>query len=318
VTAEGYRANGGAPAPWPPPADAVFLFGGSTAFGYGLSDRETLAAALERRLAGAGCGPRPVYNFARSNYFSTQERILFEQLLAAGRRPAAAVFFDGLNDALYPRDEPKFTARLRYLMDESDGALWWRAATRLPLVRLVRRLAPAPPDDGYGGPPDPELAERILDRWARNRGLIEAVAAREGVAALFVWQPVPAYGWDLAHHPLAGEGVPAAELLALVYERMEERRGAAGADASFLWLADLQAGRTDPLYVDRVHYGAAFTDEIAGRVAGALAPLLCPTEGEPAGGEDPDSAGSLTAGGGPAPAPAAADGARPGTAGSSR
>ena len=39
----------------------VFLFGGSTTFGYGLTDDETIAAAFERELQSAD--GRAVYNF---------------------------------------------------------------------------------------------------------------------------------------------------------------------------------------------------------------------------------------------------------------
>src|SRR5215471_10020220 len=35
ISADGFRGNG-RPQPWPPPRSAVFVFGGSTTFGYGL------------------------------------------------------------------------------------------------------------------------------------------------------------------------------------------------------------------------------------------------------------------------------------------
>src|SRR5688500_605353 len=84
---------------WPPPAGGttIFLFGGSTMMGAGVPDDATIAAHLRTELA--PCNPEvSIYNFGRGFYFSSQERILFEQLLLAGRRPALAVFFAGLDD----------------------------------------------------------------------------------------------------------------------------------------------------------------------------------------------------------------------------
>ena len=73
-------------APWPPRADAinVFVFGGSTTYGYGLPDDETIASYLgERAAAGRSSARLAVYNFGRASYFSSQELILFQQLLSA-------------------------------------------------------------------------------------------------------------------------------------------------------------------------------------------------------------------------------------------
>src|SRR5262245_40303253 len=107
IAAAGFRV-GPDQGPWPPEPTYynVFLFGGSTAFGYGLVDHDTVAAYLQGRLGTAGGRPVRVYNFARCGYYSTQERILFERLVVAGQAPDAAVFLDGLNDFSMPDDVP--------------------------------------------------------------------------------------------------------------------------------------------------------------------------------------------------------------------
>jgi hypothetical protein len=73
--------------PWPPNRNFlnVFMFGGSTTFGYGLPDHQTLASHLQDLLSDDGVRQEvKIYNFGRNGYYSTQERILFEKLLAAG------------------------------------------------------------------------------------------------------------------------------------------------------------------------------------------------------------------------------------------
>ncbi len=86
--------------PWPPdPGNFnIFLFGGSTTFGYGVADDQTLASYLQESLAQASAKPVKVYNLGCGNYYSTPERIQFEQLLSGGQVPDIAVFFDGLNE----------------------------------------------------------------------------------------------------------------------------------------------------------------------------------------------------------------------------
>src|SRR5262249_38987771 len=85
--------------PRPPDPDAfnVFMIGGSTTFGYGLPDDASIPSRLQELAAAQRCD-RPVrlYNFGRASYYSTQEQLLFQSLLAAGGRPDVAVFLDGL------------------------------------------------------------------------------------------------------------------------------------------------------------------------------------------------------------------------------
>ncbi|MFQ5349738.1 MAG: hypothetical protein ACE5EG_04760 [Thermoanaerobaculia bacterium] len=268
--------------PWPPAASdaAVFVYGGSTTFGYGAADGETVPSRLQETLNRGGCErPVRVYNFGRGNYYSEQERVLFSSHLAAEKVPAAAVFVDGLNEW---KDEPKFTAKLDYLMREPRSALWVRAARALPLIELVRRVR-----DGATRAEDAEPEEHAaaygasaVDRWLVNRRMTAAIAAEFGVEVLFVWQPVPTYQYDLAHHLFRDESATAFAghgPLQHGYALLDARRGEdpqLEPAAGFLWLADLQIGRREPLYVDAAHYSAPFSREIAERIALSLAPGL--------------------------------------------
>lgn len=107
VSEAGYRFS---PPQGPWPLDSgnynVFVFGGSTTFGYGVADDQTVPTNLQGALSAAGyAGKRVcVYNFGRAFYYSTPERILLEQLLLGGARPDMAVFIDGINDFYYADD----------------------------------------------------------------------------------------------------------------------------------------------------------------------------------------------------------------------
>ena len=278
VGAHGFRDTGHG-LPWPP-ADSgqgVFVFGGSTTFGYGVADAETIPARLQEELA-KRCPPDvPVYNLARSNYFSTQENVLFQRLLARGVRPAMAVFVDGLNEFGHPDDDPKFTRRLEYMMRETPPQLARRLMVSQPLARLLKRALDRP-NLSQSREAEPSEAGRIVERWLGNRRQIRAVASDSGIDTLFVWQPIPAFGYDLRHHLFAGDAESEAQASVLGYEDVDRLRRDPDGPLSedFLWLADMQQGRREPLYVDKVHYTAAFSIEIAAEIAKAVAPRLCP------------------------------------------
>jgi hypothetical protein len=271
---------------WPPdPATvALFVFGGSTTMGAGVPDRGTIPAQLQARLD-RDCAPAVrVYNFGRGFYYSTQERILFERLLLSGAVPSVAIFIDGLNDFYYPTDIPQFTDRLAGFMREANRARSPAGAARrdfpravvdllraLPAWRLWRDRAPAliaaaDAADFEAPAAFDEEAAAVIARWRVNRRLARAVAAAFDVRALFVWQPVPTYGYDLDHMNLQQAGKldfgPHARSGA-GYRQMArlDADGALGDD--FLWLGDIQRGVAENLYVDAVHYTEAFSRTIA-------------------------------------------------------
>ena len=85
--ARGLRRKTTARAPCSNPV-RVFVFGGSTTFGYGVADEETIPAQLAAQLANLLPGKRvSVYNLATPNYVGIQERIQLEQLLLNGHAP---------------------------------------------------------------------------------------------------------------------------------------------------------------------------------------------------------------------------------------
>ena len=259
-------------APWPPSPNAfnVFVFGGSTAFGSGVPDDETIASYLQATAtANHASPPLAVYNFARPAYFSTQELVLFEQLLNSGFVPQAAVFIDGLNEFIFASGEPMFTDRFRnFMAGRSDSSL----LDGVPMVRAARWLSerwskPKATQESVNAD-DTALLQPAVDRWLANKKLIELIANGFGVHTIFVWQPVPTYKYDLRYHFFlhsrnefaaygrSGDAYPLVQRL--------RADGKLGSDV--LWLADVQQDKHENLYVDSIHYNARFSEEIAGRI----------------------------------------------------
>jgi hypothetical protein len=260
---------------WPPSPGqtTVFVFGGSTAFGWYLPDDETIPSYMQQ------CGgPQKlaVYNFARPAYFSSQELALFQKLLRDGHVPQVAVFIDGLNDFILSEGEPKFTTELRQFM---DGKLESNALTNLPIVRaaywLRERLHPAETTASESAPnyADPAVLNSVVERWLANKKMIEATAAAYGIRVIFVWQPIPLYKYDLRYHFFLhnDQGFGGFVRAEYGYRSMAQLHEQAKLGPDVLWLADMQEDEHENLYVDSVHYTAAFSKEIAGRICEFIA-----------------------------------------------
>jgi hypothetical protein len=262
-------------APWPPRSDAinVFVFGGSTTYGYGLPDDQTIPSYLGECAAASDSPARlAVYNFAREGYFSTQERILFEQLLTAQFVPKLAVFIDGINEFTHPDGQPAFADTLSRFM---AGQIHSNPLSNLPMIKAANRLRarwrkppPRTPDDVA----DRAVLEGVIDRWQANKKIIKAVGAAFGVRTVFVWQPVPTYRYDLRYYFPTFEGGYGGKWPRehYGYPLMENLRAQGQLGPDVLWLADLQQDKQENLYVDPVHYTAAFSKEIAGEICGFL------------------------------------------------
>jgi len=297
---------------WPPLSSRlnIFLFGGSTIFGYGVSDDQTVATYLQASLE-TKLGHRvSVYNFGRGHYYSTQERILYENILASGFIPDVAIFVDGLNDFFYNTNEPIFTTRFHEFVsneplvqlrfhefvskgdaiskgDASDSVIGFISKTSIGrAVRKIKqslskslqedthtkRLAEHTKEtlnnhDKYA---DPKVVDVVINRYLNNKKLIEAVSKAFGVTPIFVWQPVPTYHYDQRYHLFSEGGYGQHSYSSYGYERMAKVIEVSPLDNNFLWLADIQKDKTEPLYVDKFHYSARFSKQFAIAIADLL------------------------------------------------
>lgn len=273
-----------APAERPGDPLAVYVFGGSTTFGYGVPDDHTIPSYLQRVLE----QQRPeqailVKNYGQGYYYSSQALLVFLSLIKNGEVPSWAVFIDGGNDTSLlsvRRDEPVFTPAVKRLWARR-GSL--RSSLEgLPMARfangVARRLAdpqtvsiqsdwnrPILSDDHLNETEIEEIVEYVVTRYRSNLRIRRALCQELGVKCLFVWEPHPAYKYDRSLHknfPFPGK-VP--EYFKRVYARMELTR-----DSDFLNLADLTQHSTRKVYVDEVHYNEPLNELIAARIADAM------------------------------------------------
>lgn len=240
--------------PWPPRDEdfTVFVYGGSTVFGYGLPDRQTIVAALQEEALKEFPGKSvQCYNFGRGFYYSTQERLLFESQLLAGIAPNAVIFIDGLNDFLRYDGRPFITPSLhRYLA--ADVPYPGQPPVETPAQQAA-------------------VAAAVLSRYANNLNMIKALTDRFGIRSLFVGQPVPHFAYPRTKEMFPFSGKETDDPVVRVGYPEFKRRGAAGDyGADFIWLGDVFAGDEIPRYLDQAHYTAEASRTLARGIVEAM------------------------------------------------
>jgi hypothetical protein len=101
---------------------------------------------------------------------------------------------------------------------------------------------------------DPSRIRAVMRRYLTNKDIVQGIARQLGIEAIFAWQPVPLYKYDLSLHPFRIQddhrrhryGYPAMARYAATHDM----------GANFAWCADIQQDAKRSLYVDQVHYTA--------------------------------------------------------------
>lgn len=255
VDDRGIRSNGGAAAALD---NAVWFLGGSTTFGFGVADSETIPAHLERRLQ------IPVINFGVRGHASTTENRRLANLLRAGYRPSRVLFLDGINEACEPDQVEDDLSTL--VSQAQDGFLlqWTR-----PVRQLVKRL-----QTKLAGPRAIDLPPLTCVQNGRENSLSElhARAMNERRALCNVYEIAcvtfvqPFAGVHGRHDDRDFMAGPDARALRSLFAHLESSWRAAGAT----FVTGALDGLDKHAFIDWEHYSA----EASARIADAIAVSL--------------------------------------------
>jgi lysophospholipase L1-like esterase len=257
----------------------IYVFGGSTTFGYGVSDEYTLPSSLQMHLERrhpSRCVE--VTNYGQGYFFSSQEMLQLITLLKDGHAPDWAIFVDGANDTYQlssRRDVPYFSDTVRSLwVARHRGSAcprfdWsWLPAAQLATAIRDRIWGPPPPTPVVDAPvpvPDSERSGTyVAERYTHNVRMIRALCAEYGVKCRFVWQPT-FFDYDRTLHPgfpYPGE-VP--KFWAEAYEGVRRSN-----TSDVLYLGDMLRTVREKVFVDNVHYNEKWTGEIAARIVDVI------------------------------------------------
>lgn len=277
--------------PWPPDRNNfnVFFFGNSTAFGVGpywstvasyLQDLMNERAALSKKVF--------VYNFGRPGYISTQEQILFLQLLKEVPAPNMAIFLDGLADfcfydgypsgwqAIAARFNRDMEDRAEFILSYGVGTDWNKISefySTLPLIRVIDGLINRAANEHDAEsevvstdsetPIDETLLRKVIERYYNIVRQTRAIGKAYNTQTVFVWQPFSLYEYDPKDHPFYPKRLGCQINTKAGYPLLARAVAEKPIGPDFIWAADIQKDLHEPLYADGFHYTAPMSRRLA-------------------------------------------------------
>ena len=283
-----------------PPANSskrvinIFVFGGSTTFGYYVADENTwpsyLAEVLNEQAESAGLDIQVrVTNHGHATYFPSQETALCIDVFKNGQRPDLAIFMDGLNWGP-GEDSPAFTGELQhafYSLQHADTKMandHLRAELRtwIPMYRLAtsirqrftgtngstqdRRDSP----DKSATTQESSVVQRYVERFQQSSRISKNVCEEYGTPALFFIQPDPFYNYPLVLVKAAPDGTrwhPNQSERQIFHQQLSQDPQFISLDQAF---NDFGVQHGKKAVLNGVHYNPAFNRFLAEIVAGRI------------------------------------------------
>ncbi len=248
----------------------IWIFGGSTTFGYGVKNNETISAHLQNLLN----NEFNVVNFGTGYYYSTQERILLNNLLTKLNSPYAVVFIDGLNEFYkdYNYHETAYTKLIKHKMNKSstDDLVDYlnERFNRLNIVRLLREKFFNNKKNNLtktkNGLDKNELND-MVNILLNNQKIIKAISDEYKFKLVHILQPVPIFNdsYDTSNLP--------DEYKKNIKKNIKLQKLKEGYDIylsknskTAINLSNFKI--KESMYIDRVHYSSKFNLEIAKQI----------------------------------------------------
>lgn len=280
------------------PEQRIFMFGGSSMWGYAARDDLTIPSHLISAAATDGWNWE-ITNYAERGYVSWQSVLLLSELCASGNVPDVVVFYDGFND-VYARHERPDESRSMMGQDWFDDMLTlitnrgFSAAVlvvqdayleqsfiRKVILRMKRSRARTHfESSGVVWRVSPQRAASLehigiaaAGVYLENVGFVEKLADVYGFSYLFVWQPTLATkGFrsteeDAIHIVLGPENTE-------LDVALQSAARVVGEQSEILDLSALFNGETETIYSDPVHVLEHVNQRIAEQIYPKLADLV--------------------------------------------
>ncbi len=258
----------------------VWMFGGSSVFGWGLPDNETIPAHLQKLLSKCTGRNINVVNYGHAYYWSTMESVLFSALLQRKEKSHIAIFLDGFNDVeLGGRglEEPLLSNKVQQIVENytrlESGAEhnWLQLLPAFPPSRLGRLWDPATPSSRFLSFTDPRTQskefvspEAICQMYSGNIARIDALSTVEAILPFFFLQPTRFLEKELKY----GDREKASGLFQALASC------AAISTANFHDIKDSLATVASPVYLDTSHYNDRGSRVVAQKIADVVCSRL--------------------------------------------
>lgn len=244
----------------------IWFFGGSTMWGFNVTDEETIPSKFAQLYHTAGQYKKSleVVNYGVRAYISFQEMKLLQDRLLYEQHPDLVIFLDGLNEVVsFPTPlnrEPLYTGFMR----EYFKGNFPTARGKNINDSIKKHYGKDHNRSAY------EVAEILLSNYNLTTDAVTQTAKAYGFDALFVWQPVPYYHYaNQKNDPICDQdSFPVYKQLNPAIETKFKKMN------NSLYLADMLDGSIALPFIDRVHYSPAMNEAIAQKLIEKLSSLL--------------------------------------------
>ncbi len=240
----------------------IYFFGGSTMYGWNLSDAETIPSQLldiYRKKYPNGKSVR-IHNYGIPYYYSKQELMLFSKMVFEGKRPDIVVFLDGLND-FYPSrmlyyDRPHFTYAMQQVFDNKMFE-----KNKIAIVDTSDHFYRDVPHI-----PGPQYYQQLHDKYIGHIRYGSDIAAKIGAKSYFFCQPVPFYNYpNRINDPISYKND--FDRYNYIYPLLKKE---AGSIKNFTYLGDMLENEQGLPFIDQVHYSPSFIRKIADNILATI------------------------------------------------
>lgn len=246
----------------------VYFFGGSTMYGLGVSDAETIPS-----LVSAATGVQ-AENYGNIAYTAHQSLVLLLELLQTGHRPNIVVFYDGMNDVAVKceigmtpnshREEKNLTSLVRGRDSPSTFTHYFRPVLRLT-DRLGREISKVASTNPYDCDTDSKKADQIAENLLLDWHFAKLLTESFGGKFIGILQPVSYFS-----RTRLDRMKPPPQFLDRQYQAIYPKlRQEIGRDSRFYDLVTA-LDVDEPIFTDFNHLTAAGNRYVAARIAEIL------------------------------------------------
>jgi len=239
----------------------IFFLGGSTTYGFNVTDAETIPSSFVRAYQKQYPQGRPirVVNWGMPFYFSYQELILLSDQIFRDNTPDMVIMLDGLNDCL--QANATYTRAPVFALGIQD------------LVRPGTATANSQQQDYYELPATMNIdsaCRMVVQRYIDNIRHARDITATYNIPLYCFWQPVPYYNYpNRIHDPVCTQSSP--PRFSLIYPLVKAR----ATEIPYLFFfGDLLQDEKGLPFIDQIHYSPAFNRTIAEKMLDLVRPTI--------------------------------------------
>jgi hypothetical protein len=254
---------------------SVHFFGGSTMWGEGSDDDNTIPALFK-----ANNPQFQVFNHGQLAYNSRQELDALISLYTTGKKPDIVIFYDGVNDAaflcpkeikelpahrLVPMYREKLYAGKSGLAKEVAGKLFLDNILKVTRTFRNRSEAEKSPYDCVS---NPAKASQIADIMIKNWEIAHDLVAQRDGKFIAVLQPAAFIGKPRTDHLELDDDL--GQNFKAIYSRLKEKIR----EKNYPWIIDLTAkfDGDEYIYIDFCHVSSNGNEIIAREIKKSLVP----------------------------------------------